>query len=317
MSVFDFKNITPSKQFTLFLILFILFLLFFIGGPDYHSTRSYKSLWNFGHILFFLLFWILFISYNSISSKYLIQCILVLATTMILGTIIELLQYGFHRMPDFRDLFRNIIGAMVCIFFLLSSRKTVSRKILFILQSCTIILIGLQIYPAIIAFTDEYIARRQFPGLSGFETPFEIQRWSGRADFTIDEKIKNTGKASMKVILSTDKYSGAGLQYFPRNWEGFRYFQFAVFNPSSDGISITCRIHDKKHTDQDQKYEDRFNQTFSILQGWNTITVSLKDIRNAPKNRQMNMHEIRNIGFFAKSLPYQRIIYIDDVKLLL
>jgi hypothetical protein len=218
-------------------------------------------------------------------------------------------------MPSIGDLFRNIIGAMVCICFLLPSRKTISKRTLLILQSCTVILVVSQIYPVIIAFTDEYIARRQFPELSGFETPFEIQRWSGGADFTIDEKIKHTGKASMKVILSTDKYSGAGLQYFPRDWEGFRYFQFAVFNPSSEGISITCRIHDKKHTEQDQRYEDRFNQTFSIPQGWNTITVSLKDIRHAPKNRQMNMNEILNVSFFATSLPYQRIIYIDDVKL--
>jgi len=185
------------------------------------------------------------------------------------------------------------------------------------MQSSTVVLIGLQIFPAIIAFTDEYIARRQFPELSSFETPFEIQRWSGDADFIIDERIKQTGKASLRVFLNTDKYSGVGLRYFPKNWEGFSYFQFAVFNPSSEGISITCRIHDKKHTEQDQRYEDRFNRTFSIPQGWNTITVSLKDIKHAPKNRQMNMHEIRIVGFFATSLPYQRIIYLDDVKLLL
>ena len=307
----------PLKRFILLLILLALFLLFFIGGPDYHSPRSYKSLWNLGHILFFLLFPLLILFYKRISSNYLIQCIFTLTITIILGAIIELLQNGFQRIPDASDLFRNIIGVFACIFFLLPSRKTISKSILLIMQSGTVVLIGLQIFPVIIAFTDEYIARRQFPELSSFETPFEIQRWSGGADFIIDERIKQTGKASMRVFLNTDKYSGVGLRYFPKNWEGFSYFQFAVFNPSSEGISITCRIHDQKHTEQDQRYEDRFNRTFSIPQGWNTITVSLKDIRHAPQNRQMDMHEIRNVYFFATGLPYQRIIYLDDVKLLL
>ena len=307
----------PLKRRIFLLILLILLLLFFIGGPDYNSPRSYKSFWNLGHILFFLIFPLLFFSYKRISSNYLTQCILALAITIILGTIIELLQGGFQRTPDTGDLFRNIIGVMAYIFFILPSRKTISKIILLIMQSGTVVLIGLQIYPVIIAIADEYIASRQFPVLSGFETPFEIQRWSGDADFIIDERIKKTGKASMRVLLSTSKYSGAGLRYFPKNWEGYSYFQFAVFNPSPEVISITCRIHDKKHAEQeDQRYEDRFNRTFSIPQGWTTLTVSLKEIMYAPKNRQMNMHEIYNILFFAKNLPYQRIIYIDDVKLL-
>jgi len=240
-----------------------------------------------------------------------------LAITMILGAIIELLQNGFQRIPDTIDLFRNNIGVMVCIFFFLPSRKTISKSILLIMQSVTVALVGLQILPVIISFTDENIACMQFPELSGFETPFEIQRWSGGADFVIDERIKKTGKASMRVILNPNKYSGVGLGYFPRNWEGFSYLQFAIFNPSFEDISITCRIHDNKLAEQGQRSEDRFSRTFSIPKGWNTITISLKDIKNAPKNRQMNMLEIRYIDFFENSLPYQRIIYIDDVKLLL
>ena len=308
---------TPLKRFILFLILLTLFVLFFIGGPDYYSPRSYKAFWNIGHILFFALFPLLFLFPARISNNYHIQSILALVITVVLGAIIELLQNGFHRIPDANDLFRNIIGVLVCIFFLLPSRKTISKSVLLIMQSGTIALIGMQLFPVITAFVDEYIARRQFPELSGFETPFEIQRWSGGASFRIDGKIKHTGKASMRVSLNTKKYSGVGLRYFPKNWEGFSRFQFAVFNPSSEDISMTCRIHDKKHVEQDQRFEDRFNRTFSIPYGWHTVTISLKDIQHAPKNRHMNLNEILNVFFFTTSLPYQRVIYIDDVKLLL
>lgn len=305
----------PLKRLIFLLIFLILFLLFFIGGPDYLSSRSFKSFWNLGHILFFLLFPLLILSYKRFSKNYLKQCIFIITITIILGAIIELLQSSFQRFPDANDLFRDIIGAMAYLFFLSPPRKTISKRILLMVQSCTVVLIGLQIFPVIIALTDEHIACRQFPELSGFETPFEIQRWSGNSDFIIDKKIKKTGKASMRVFLNTDKYSGVTLRYFPKNWEGFSYFQFAIFNPSSEDISITCRINDKKHIEQDQRYEDRFNRSFSIPKGWNTITVSLKDIKHAPKNRLMNMHEICKVGLFSSSLPYQRIINIDDVKL--
>jgi hypothetical protein len=31
----------------------VLFGLFFIGGPGYHSARSYQHFWDLGHIFFF------------------------------------------------------------------------------------------------------------------------------------------------------------------------------------------------------------------------------------------------------------------------
>ena len=143
----------PLKRFILFLILLSLFFLFFIGGPNYYSPRSYKSFWNLGHILFFTLLPVLFLFYKQISSNFLIQCILVLAITMILGLMIELLQNAFQRIPDTGDLFRNLVGAMAGIFFLMPSRKTISKSILLILQSVTVVLIGVQIFPIIIALT--------------------------------------------------------------------------------------------------------------------------------------------------------------------
>lgn len=307
---------TRLKRFLYFSILLTLFFLFFIGGPDYLSQRSYKSFWNLGHILFFSLLPLLFTFSRRISNNDRLQCLLALAIPVILGIIIELLQYGLQRIPDPGDLFRNLIGGLAGIFFLLPARKAISENMRRIGQIGVIVLVGFQVYPVIISFADEYMARKQFPDLSSFETPYEINRWSGDADFTVDSDIKKTGKAALRVHFTTDQYSGVGLRYFPNNWEGFRYFQFSVFNPSFENISLTCRIHDKKHTEQDQRYEDRFNRTFSIPRGWHTIAVSLKDIEQAPKGRLMNMREIRNVHFFTIRLPNRRVVYFDDLKLL-
>ena len=183
------------------------------------------------------------------------------------------------------------------------------------MQSITVVLIAYQIIPVIIALSDEYIARNQFPLLSGFETPLEIKRWSAETDLLIDESIKQTGKASLRVSLNTDTYSGVELRYFPRNWASYRFLQFSIYNPSSEDVSIVCRIHDDEQDQNGIKYEDRFKRSYLIPQGWHRIHVSLKDVENTPKNRKMNMQSIMNVRFFTIRLPYPRIIHIDDVRL--
>jgi len=304
------------KRLILIIILTAMFALFFFGGPDSQSARSFKSLWNFGHILFFALFPLLFLYSRFVSGSYLRQCALALASALFLGLMVELIQGGLNRSPDVGDLFRNMLGAMVCLFFLSPTRKILSKKHLIILQITTVILICFQIYGVLTAVADEQMARRQFPILSGFETPFEIQRWSGDADFEIDRRVKRRGKASMRVELNTSTYSGVSLKYFPEDWEGFNYFQFSIFNPLYETLSITCRIHDLGHIQGEQKYEDRFNRTFTIPRGWNTITIRMDDIRSAPVKRRMDIQHIKGVGIFATRLPRKRIINIDDVQLL-
>ena len=178
---------------------FGLFLLFFIGGPDYHAPRSYKAFWNLGHILFFFLLPVSFILSKRLAANYPLQGLLAVIIPVVLGIIIEFLQYGVQRIPDINDLFRNVIGGLGGLFFLLPLRKCLPKYIRRIGQLVVVILVGLQIIPVIIFLADESIARSQFPLLSGFETPFERTRWIGESDHSITKKIKETGQAALRV----------------------------------------------------------------------------------------------------------------------
>lgn len=306
----------PIKRIFLILILLSLFLLFFISGPGYDSARSLKYSWNMGHIIFFALLALFIESTQKMPSHFQSQAIIVLAVTLILGFLIEMLQIGMvARIPDMGDIFRNIIGAMVGLVFFLPSRKKFSKKWLFVLQLLVILLVSLQIVPIVNAFWDEKQAQKQFPLLSGFETPVEIHRWTGGATFELQPEIKKSGNAAMKVVMNTDTYSGVALKYFPGDWEGYRFFQFSVYNPDNDVLKITCRIHDRRHTQGQQEYKDRFNRSFSILQGWKTITIPLDQVKTAPEDRQIDMRQIQGVGIFAVRLPRPRTLYIDDIKL--
>ena len=119
----------------------------------------------------------------------------------------------------------------------------------------------------------------------------------------------------MRVSLGTTLYSGVSLEYFTGDWAGFSQLQCSIYNPDANPLSITCRIHDVVHIQGVQRYEDRYNHSFILAQGWNTIRIDLEDVKKAPANRIMDMGHIRGVGIFATRLPRPRVIYIDDVAI--
>ena len=295
----------------------LLTALFFIGGPDYHSSRSFKHFWNLGHILYFSFFPFLIVSFECFrKQKPIAQVSIIIIATLLLGILVELGQSAFSRTPDIGDLFRNLIGAGIAICFLLPVRKGFSSKLLLLFKFILVILIGLQIRPIAVALIDEHHARSEFPVLSDFQSDRQLDRWEGGADISIEKDINVQGNRAMRADLDTQRYSGFTLKYFPRNWRGYQWFQFRICNPSKEAFRITCRIHDKWHTQGPQLYADRFNRTQSIPVGWHTIAIPLDDVRMAPTGREMDLGRIYAVGFFATRLPHPRTIYIDDVRLM-
>lgn len=294
----------------------LLTALFFIGGPGYHSPRSFKHFWDLGHILYFSFFPVLIASFKSYGKrKPTTQVSIILVATILLGILVELGQSAFSRTPDMGDLLRNLLGAGVAVCFLLPVRKAFPAKMMGLFKSILVILIALQAYPLAVALIDEHHARRDFPVLSDFQSDLQLDRWGGDAAISIDRDIGRKGNRVMRAELTTQRYSGFTLKYFPRNWQQYQWFQFRVFNPSEETIRITCRIHDKWHTQGPQLYSDRFNRTYSISIGWHTIAIPLEDVRKAPSSREMDLSRIYAVGFFAAQLPHPRTIYIDDVRL--
>ena len=311
------NNSLPKKSALLTVIAVICFVLFFIGGPDYYSPRSYKYFWDLGHILFFSIFsYLILLNWpKSLHTTFLRQSIFVIFIVICLGGLIELAQVGSIRTLDITDLIRDIIGCLVALSFWAPARKTISKARLKIWQTISVILMAMAFLPLITAILDEITALKQFPVLTDFESRFEIDRWTGDVEFSIDHETYYHGKSSLRVDLDTSLYSGVTLTYFPRNWLNYNELQLSIFNPDSEPIKLTCRIHDRQHTRGLQLYEDRFNRKFSVSSGWNLIKIQLKEIENAPDKRKMALNQIQGLGIFAISLSKPRTVYIDYVRL--
>ena len=304
-----------NKYFSLWLIGFLLLIasiLFFIGGPDYYSSRSLKHLWDIGHILYFALLTILLLRWHFVSRRALIwQWLIILTITLTVGVSIELLQLGSVRTPDIGDVLRDLAGSLLVLSF---GPLATTLKLRLYVQSCITVLTLVLIWPLTKSIIDETIAWDQFPLLSNFETPFEINRWSGN-DLSVESKPAISDSKLLKLHLTTKKYSGVTLKYFNGNWASARFLKISLYNPDATELRVTFRINDRQHNDGLEEYEDRYNRSFNLTPGWNQIKIDLYEVKNSPSNRKMDMTHIRGFGFFAMSLPNARILYLDKVQL--
>ena len=305
-------NINMLRIFTIVCTVFLFF-----GGPGYYSPRSFKYLWDIGHIVFFSALSTLILLDLSTLKKmsFLRQCVAIVLMTIILGILIELIQAGTKRTVDILDIIRNLIGTFVAISFLAPANKTVPKSYLRTLQVLTIFMAILAVLPFAKAAADELLAQMQFPVLSDFETPFEIDRWSGSAKLSIDDEIHFHGKSSLKVVLKTSNYSGASLKYFPGNWVNYKHLHLNIFNPLNEPLKIKCRIHDRRHAEGNQAYNDRFNKSLVLLKGWNQIVIPLEQVENAPKTRKLDLRRVQQLSVYVYRLPHPRVIYIDKISL--
>lgn len=202
------------------------------------------------------------------------------------------------------------------IFLSIKNLNHVKRLILLHTAVATIIIVLL--WPFFRAVFDEITAYWQFPLLAGFETPFEANRFiRGTGRFSVSDEYAYTDSKSLRVRFGTQTYSGIAMEYMPKNWRGYSHLQFAVYNPQEREVTLHTRIHDAHHGKSGRMiYADRFNRSFSIPPGtWTPITISLESIKNAPRNREMDMAQITNIGFFVAREPEPLTLYIDDIRL--
>jgi len=311
------SNLSAQKIFFALIALTCFFLLFW-GGPNYHSPRSFQNAWQLGHILFFFIVTYLLIKSSKTISNlpFITQSLLLIILTLFVGVVIEFFQTVIDdRQPDIKDLIRNIIGCLLALTFFSPSRSKIRKIRLRVVQIGTIILIILEIIPAAIGMIDEITAYKQLPILADFETPFEIERFSGDAGFTTDNTVARHGNRSLKVWFGTNLYSGVALKYFPSDWKNFSHLKFSIYNPSSDPLNVISRLHDADHYDKGGSFDDRFNVKTEILQGWNDIEIALEDVENAPKTRKMNLNHIQGLSVYTVQLPQERIIYIDYIRL--
>ncbi len=304
--------------------IFIVLLLigapfFFLGGPGYHSSRSYQSAWDLGHVLYFLIMscWLCCFlrKKNAVWARSSI-CIVTFAIVFFVGISVEILQgFSSGRSPDIFDVLRNQLGCLTAFAFFVQP-PIFSRQWQYqLFRGIVLTLLVVAIWPLSRSLIDEHFAVKQFPVLADFETPFERYRWVNVQQLYEEKERVRHGEKAVRVQLSTAKYSGISLFYFPGDWRGYQTLHCSVYNPLAVGLILNARVHDTLHKEHGSEFSDRFNHQFILQQGWNDLAISLEMIKNAPRGRTMEMEHIEGFGLFVVQQAKPLEIYLDHVYL--
>lgn len=308
----------PLRLSVTFILLLVGTFYLFYDGPDYSVSRSTKELWNLGHIVYFALMVYFLAKFRFLKKVPLpYQWLGFILLSLVLGTLIEVLQYGTQREPDLADISRDLTGCLLVLSFYSPLLKLSSNVSLIFIRLFALTVLLVHMIPLAIALIDETTARYQFPILSNFETAFELDRWEGGASKETIQMNLESDSFQLKIGLTTDRYSGVGMEYLPSDWREYRSVIMEIYQPSDEPISITIRIHDLEHETGGRRYEydDRFNRSYLLNKGWNEISISLEEVRSALSKRKMDLSQIRDISLFAIRLPEPRAIYLDKIYL--
>ena len=299
----------------IYLILSALIVLLFVGGPDYESHRIVTNIWDYGHVILFFGLSSIYLNINPFKQDEVHQKFLtIVILSLIIGLSIEIIQVFVERNFDVFDVLNDLYGALIGYF--VNRYQTLianpTKKGLALLFATIFTLLSLS---SIIKVTfDEYLMRQEFPVLADFESPFELTRWDTHLTKITKSKIQvKNNQYSMKAIFFPGEYSDITLQHFVRNWAKYKTLSFNLY--SSTKRMIELKIYDEAHISNNYSYNDRFNREIILHKGWNNIEISLSDIINSPKNRKIDITQIKSFSLFLNDVKQPVTLYFDNLKL--
>lgn len=270
-------------------------------------TRSMKHLWDFAHFpLFICITLTCYLFFKPLQRMvFEIRLFYILLFTLLLGAVFEVIQVMVGRYFQWQDIYWDISGAM-CAVLLLNYRAPRKYRYSFTMGIMVFIIItAISSIPLTTSLLDEYQARRDFPVLADFSSTLQLGRFSRRSNFTLTDR-------GLEISLTTGRYSGFSFNYFPRDWSVYNGVKILLHNHESDAILFTCRIHDLEHN---QKYEDRFNQVYSVLPGEFVIQINFEDVRIAPKGRILDLTRVRGLICFTSNLIEGKTVTLEKILL--
>ena len=295
----------------------LLFALLLFAQNNLITLNSFEHAWNSGHIIAFWLWTHLMLTRWPIlaARSHWQQIVISMAIVILISIAVEFIQDAMGRPFSLDDIRKNMLGWALAIFFTIPKRRYLNRIIRIGIQIIVLMAVLFELAPFGRAVIDDIIIYHQYPVLSSFETPFELERWRSNTALKIDRSIKKQGRASLKVNINHRTYTWATLYILARNWSGFGFLELDLYNPQTKEFKIMLAVNDKVYFRNGYKHRDRFVRVYTLTHGWNPIRIPIDEIRTAPPGRELQIKDIREIAVIARQQKKPHIIYIDMIKL--
>jgi len=236
----------------------------------------------------------------------------------------EIIQILGPRDADIGDLVRDIIGIVVFlgIYATFDSKLNNSIKKPKIYNNNLIriilpVIIIIPLIPGIKGSLSYFHRSRQFPAINSFDSNLERQYMeisNADVDFVNPPPGFKTRahKKVCEIVFHPAQYPGIKILEPEPDWSLYQTLKLDVYSETDSDIVLAIAIADRSHN---HEFNDRYTQTFTIKTGINEISISLEDIKKAPKNREINIKEIASILIFLVKPEIETILYFDNILL--
>jgi len=305
----------------------ILLLLFmqFAQLPDY--SLLWREIQNLGHIPLFaciaLLCFNLLSHLVKIKNKYRHYSYTLLLSLGI-GIAAEWIQFYTGRDAEVGDVLRDFLGIVMALVFCAviglyhkerKMQKSYFHQRLFLLLLLLILLVS-GLFP-LARLSWAYIQRNEaFPVIIDYTQHWPevfLHKHHVRLS-TVDAPALWTAMTGRKVeqiqFEKGGQYPGITLSEPFADWSTYRRLVIDLYTVSVNKLDI--RISDRQHN---QQYIDRFNASYMLHPGENSIDIPLDKVKRSPHGRMMNMRQIYNMALFTDNIVSPFSIYIKQIRL--
>ncbi|GAB5443985.1 MAG: hypothetical protein Fues2KO_43340 [Fuerstiella sp.] len=234
---------------------------------------------------------------------------------MVIGAAGEFLQQFAGRHSNLSDVVANSAGLLGGLCWIAAISERGLRRI-----GLRLISVGLVALVSLPSGLDAWACLQQqqrFPQLASFEDHRELKSWSAvHSELQVNSDWSTDGNQSLNIQLRPSNYSGAAMIWFEADWRSYQTLLADVRNPNPFELQLVLKVFDRQHTLNKFPSSDRFERL--MLLPANTqkkISIDLSEIADGPRNRSMDLADIRGLEFYCLGISQPATLQIDNLRL--
>jgi hypothetical protein len=150
--------------------------------------------------------------------------------------------------------------------------------------------------------------------LADFEKQSSPGNWIGTV--SLSGEFPSHGKTSLKLVSTEGQSSWCEIQNLPKNWSGYEFLKFDMYNPSDRLYFGTIQIFDELGSDEQAEFHGQsyFGEGKLFLNtGWNHFELLLHHAMVEEGIRSLALDRIRKLRFSFGSTDNP--LFIDNIRL--
>ena len=147
-----------------------------------------------------------------------------------------------------------------------------------------------------------------------FEDPATLKNWRG--NISLSDKFPSHGKTGLSLFAKGWQPVLAENENIPKNWKGYEYLKFDIYNPTSDLYFGSLQIFDDLATDADAEANGQSylgSGKLFLTKGWNHFEFLLEHVMVEEGDRPLALDKIRKLRFTFS--PTDHPFFIDNIRL--